>query len=677
MTATIVISLVCLVIAGALIVVYLLFGREEARFTMDIGGGAPRAAGGSDTSAETGFKKRLTGLNVFVGSILALLLGKLWSMQLVSADEYSELAESNRTRTITTLAARGRILDRNGEELVSNRPSHTVVAYSDVIDDTIEMRLLGNLIGMPAMAVKRKIQDETQGAQNSRVVAVDVSRRVVAFIQERPYLFENVSVEERSQRFYPNGSLAAHVLGYTGSVTTDQIEEQEEDASQSAITYEYGDTVGQSGVEYQYESILQGVRGEQDVYVDADGNVLSYSTSVDARSGSDIELTIDLAIQTAAEKGLAYGIEMAKRAGSDDCDAGSVVVMDVTNGEILAMASAPTYSPNIFIGGISNDDWESLSSDESSNPLINRAIAGLYPSASTIKPICTFAALENDIIDLSTTFDCQGWWTGFGEGSGQWCWEKEGHGVLGLEDAITFSCDVYFYEVGKAFYEADNNEGIQDMYKRWGLGSLTGIDLPSEAEGRVPTPEWKWEYFSSYSDLDRSWKGGDNTNLCIGQGDLLVTPLQMCCAYAGISTSGTVMRPHILKSVRPAEGEGSVMEHKTEVLNQIDLDSKFTDAVHEGLKGVIYDENESQAAHFTNMSETLAGKTGTAEMSEGSATGWFIVYVPYDNPKYAVASCIEHGGYGAQCALYAVRETLAGIYDEPDSSSVEVSNSDG
>ena len=213
-----------LAIVLAALVVLVLINRGEARFTFDIGGQAPRASGGADNSSEKGFKTRLTGLSIFSGSIIAILFAKLWSMQLVSVDEYTEQAELNRTRTISTVAPRGRILDRNGVELVTNRPSLVVVADPSVVDDEVEMQLLANLIGMPAMAVRRKIQDQTEGAQSRRTVAVDVSRRVVSYIDEHQYLFEGVSVEERAQRHYPMGTTCAHVLGYTGSPTVEQLE---------------------------------------------------------------------------------------------------------------------------------------------------------------------------------------------------------------------------------------------------------------------------------------------------------------------------------------------------------------------------------------------------------------------------------------------------------------------
>lgn len=670
------IILIILVILGAAVAVAIVLamrgGSTSLRF--DIGGQAPRAAGGNDTSAETTFKGRFAGLAACSGGVIALLLGKLASMQLFGASDYAQQAESNRTRTVTTLAPRGRILDRNGVELVTNRPSLTVVASSDVADDDIEVALLANLLGMPAVACRHKIQDSSEGAQSLRTVAVDVRRSTVAYLQEHTDLFAGVEVEQRTQRSYPQGEVCCHVLGYTGTVTSEQIAASEQDPD--GLQYESGDTTGQAGVEYQYESVLQGVRGEQTVYVDANGDVLDYSTSVPAESGSDVVLTIDVNIQKAAEEALASIIKEKQDKGNADCKSGAAVVLDVTNGEVIAMASYPLFRPELFVGGISQDDWDELSSDEAANPLLNRAVSGQYVAASTIKPLSSFAALDYGIADSSSSYDCGGWWTGFGEANGKWCWEHSGHGAIGLRDGIVYSCDVVFYEIAKGFYNAgDNSDGLQETFRRWGLGSTTGIDLPAESAGRVPDAEWKWNYFSNYSDADRSWQGGDYTNIAIGQGDILVTPLQMCCAYMGIAEQGTIWQPHVLKEVRSISGDEAILAFQPKVhLSPEESDANY-ELVKSGLEGVIYEESESMTAHFTNLSERVAGKTGSGEHGDTEATGWFCAYIPADNPKYAIASVVEAGGYGSTNSMYVVRDIIGALYDEPDDVTAEVTDS--
>lgn len=676
MSLTVILIIVCVAVAAALVAVFLVFGRSEANFKFDIGGGGPKASGGSDTSAETAMQGRLVWQSVVSGGVSAILLAKLWSMQLLSSDEYTQQAESNRTRTVSVPAPRGRILDRNGKEIVTNRSSLTVLAEADVANDDIELTLVGNLIGMPALAVRRKVEDASAGAQSLRPVAVDVSRRVVAFLGEHPTVFPGVSVAQRTQRSYPLGSLAAHVVGYTGTVTADQLSSADS-SDEGTVHYSSGDTVGQAGVELQYESVLQGVAGEQTVYVDADGNVLDYSTYVEPRGGSDVVLTLDVDVQRAAEESIARVVEYQRQrdyAATGAC----AVAIDCTNGEVVAMASYPTYNPSIFVGGISTSDWESLQSEGAHYPLMNRAIAGQYPSGSIIKALTTLAALSYGIATASSSWYCTGWWTGFGEAYGMKCWWTSGHGEMNLVTGITYSCDVVFYEIGKGFfYDKDNPNGMQETFKKFGLGSPTGIDLPSEAAGRVPDADWKWNYWSSASDDQRAWQGGDNCNLSIGQGDLLVTCMQMVDAYAGIANRGPIYKPHVLKSVKSATGSGSVIDYSPEVIINAEEDPANFDTVDQGLSGVIYRESPTQTAHWTNLDVAVCGKTGTAEQtSVGEPVGWFMAFVPADNPRYVVGANVDSVLSGASSAMYVVRDIIGAIYGQPDDEPLDSSNVD-
>lgn len=664
MDLSLLIVIVCAVIAVVFIALFLVFGRSEAAYTFDIGGGAPRASGGRDESAETTYSSRLVGFAAVIGGIFAALLARLWSMQLVSSDEYTKEAESNRTRTVTTAAPRGRILDRNGAEIVSNRSSLTVVADADVADDEVEMQLLANLIGMPRQAVYRKVIDSSEGAQSVRTVATDVSRRVVAYLGEHPAAFSGVSVQQRSQRSYPQGTLAAHVVGYTGTVTAEQLEASGSD--DSSVQYKSGDVVGQAGVEAMYESILQGIRGEQTVYVDSNGKILQSSTKIDPQSGSDVVLTIDSGIQKAAEDSLEKVLTELRQKGKNPAG-GSVVCLDCTNGEVLAMASAPTFSPSIFVGGIANSDWEGLTNEASNYPLLNRAISGQYPSGSTIKPFTSFAALDNGIATPQSGYVCNGWWTGLGEAYGMWCYNHDGHGGLNLQQGITFSCDVVFYEIGKGFSNSSNKDGMQQKFRQYCFGSATGIDLPSEAVGRVPDAAWKWDYFSSLPDADREWHPGDYCNIAIGQGDILVTCLQIAHAYSSIANRGPVFKPHVLKCVKSNIGNGSVIDYKVSQTDDISEEDDYRDLVERGLEGVIYEESESQAAHWTNLNVKVAGKTGTGEQtSVGRNICWMVAYAPADDPKYVVAANVDGGDWGSTTAMLVARDVLGQIYGQPD-----------
>lgn len=675
MSTSTILLIVFIILAAAVGIAFVLFFNSgEHGLTFKTDGTKPTASGSGDNSPEKMFKSRLIGLGVFSGSTIGVLLARLWSMQINNSEYYSEQAEVNRTRTITTIAPRGRILDRNGVELVTNRPSLTVTADQDVASETIELMLLSNLLGIPTIAAKRRIQDSSQSAQSSRTVLIDAPRTTIAYIQEHADVFPNVYIEQRTQRSYPYGETACHVLGYTGTVTTEQIEASA--TNNSGITYENGDTTGQAGVEYQYEQVLQGVRGEQTVYVDANGNIMNYSTSVPAESGSDVVLTIDLAIQQAAEQALADGIERAQK-NDANCKCGAAVVLDVTNGEVIAMASAPSFNPQLFVGGISQDDWDELSAEEAGYPMLNRAISGQFPAASTIKPLAAFAALDYGIATQQTGYVCNGWWTGFGEADGKWCWLHAGHGGIDLRNGVAYSCDSVFYDIAKGFYNSDTQDGLQETYRKWGLGSTTQIDLPSEAEGRVPDAEWKWNYFTNWTDDQRAWNGGDYTNIVIGQGDILVTTIQMACAYMGIANKGVIWKPHVLKGVLSRSDDNSLLEYQSQIHLEPGETSENLDFMHDALEGMIYEESESIASHFNNMTIRVAGKTGTGEVGgEDSPTAWMMAYAPADNPKYVVASTIELGGYGSTSSMYVVRDILGALYDQPDTVTTEVSQGD-
>ncbi|WP_311430808.1 penicillin-binding protein 2 [Fannyhessea vaginae] len=658
------------VLICALMAAFLLKVKSSRRFTLDIGGGTPRASGGSENSPSSHFKSRINATGIFAGTIIGALFMRLWNMQVISSSSYTEQAEKNRTRSISTHAARGRILDRNGAVLVGNRPSLVVLAEQSVLDDEAELQILAALIGIPKAVLRLKIEDSSQGLQRGRVIAVDVSRLVISFINAHPSLFGGVSIEARSQRSYPLGSLAGQVLGYTGIITSEQLKASQGNQDEGKITYEPGDVVGQSGIEASYENVLQGIKGEQVVFVDADGNIVNHSSSVEAQSGSDVVLTLDADIQKAAEDSLSSTIKRLQEHGKPDCFGGCAIAMDVTNGEIIAMASAPSFSPNMFVGGISSDDWDMLSSKSSHSPLLNRGIGGQYPSASTIKPLSALAALNEGIATPQSSYMCTGYWTGFGAAFGQYCWLHTGHGPMTLQTGITHSCDVVFYEVGKGFFYSSNKDGLQQMFKKWGLGSKSQIDLPGELQGRIPDEAWKREYFASYPDDAKAWQGGDNTNLAIGQGDLLVTPLQMLCVYAGIANRGSIPQPHLMKSIKSTSNSGSIIDYKCSTRISVDEKDEYMDLIQRGLYGVIYEESQAQASHFTNMKEKVAGKTGTAETSHETPTGWFIAYAPYDKPRYVVASVLENSGFGSDGAMYVVRDILGALYHEPDTSTM-------
>lgn len=671
MNAQLIVIIAGCILAAAIIGALLFLRGYSGKFTFDTATGTrPRASEGEGSTSGVKSNGRFKLLTAGVGAVFAAIVAKLWSMQMVSSDHYDELAEKNRMRVVTTPAPRGRILDRNGEPIVDNRSSLAIVAYRDLAENTVVVRHLANVLGMPYMAVLRNIQDNTEGAQSQHTIASDVRRSTIGYIMEHIDQFPGVSVAARTERSYPYGTLACHLVGYTGTVTQEQLDAQDEltdEERAGKIVYQSGDQVGQSGVEYYYENLLQGIRGEQTVRVDADGNVTGQAGAVPAKPGSDIKLTIDLKVQRACEEGLEKAFEVAENTGNSP-SGGSCVCIDCTNGEVLGMASAPTFDPSVFVGGVSSDAWSQLNDDEGGHPLLNRVIGGQYMSASTIKPFTSLAGMEYGVYTAAMSSTCTGWWTGLGEAWGKKCWLESGHGVRNLETGIRDSCDVVFYDLGKNFfYDEDNPEGLQEMYRRWGLGSKTGIDLPSEAAGRVPDSAWKEEYRKDWSADQRAWNAGDMTNIAIGQGDILVTPLQMAVAYCGLAMGGVEWTPHVLLSAvaRDGEGDAYAYEPKKRLTAKIETEGAM-DVVYRGVHSMIYEESPVTAAHFTNLPVEVAGKSGTGEKDGEDPYGWFIAYAPFDEPKYVVCAMVERGGYGSTCAMPAVRTVLGALYDAPD-----------
>lgn len=613
-----------------------------------------------DAVGQMRLKRRTAVLSALSGTAFGVLLLRLWGMQVIAGRDYSDQASSNSVSEVSLRATRGRILDRNGEVLVDNRACMALVADKSVADDSRLVRRLANLLGMPDVAVRRNIQNASEGAQSARTVMIDVPESAVSYVAEHPGQFPGVSIESRTVRSYPHGSLACHLLGYTGTISSEELEAFNADESRQ-MTYRSGDIVGKSGVEYQYEGILQGVRGTRRVYVDVSGNVLGVASQVDPEPGSDVRLTIDVNVQAAAEQALQLGMQAGEYLHYSPTGA-SCVCMNCKTGEVLAMASYPSFDPSSFIGGISTEAWAQLIDEAANTPLLNRAINGLYPSASTIKPFTACAALERGMMDTQTYVECTGYWTGMGEQYGMHCWNHSGHGWMNLYEGITNSCDTVFYEIAKAFYYSDQPEGIQEMFRRWGIGSTTGIDLPAESAGRVPDAEWKWNHYTWADDASRAWQGGDTANIAIGQGDILVTPLQMCYAYCGLVNGAVEMWPHVLLDVLSGQTAQPIISATQKASQQVSISSDILSFVDSALYGVV---NETYVGdYFAGLPVSVMGKSGTGEAGDDDANphAWFCAAAPADDPTYVVAAIVEHGGGGGYVASNVCRGVLGAVY---------------
>lgn len=589
---------------------------------------------------------------VFLG-VLALLLFRLWTMQVLAGPEYALQADKNRVRQITTVAPRGRILDRNGVELVTNRPTLAVLAPSTLHDDDETLARLSALLQVSVPEMKERLASRKEAALAPRVIAIDVPMTAVAYLAEHSAEFPGVEVQAYSVRQYPKGTLAAHVLGYTGEISEDQLGSPEFEG------YDPTDVVGKAGAERAFEGVLQGDRGKRVIEVDATGRPQRLIKEIDPEPGRDIRLTIDARVQRVTEKALAQALADARKDGYRKARAGAAVAMDVRTGEVLAMASLPTYDPSVFLGGVSDEQWRSLTSTESAYPLTNRTIMAQYPPASTFKAFVGLAGLEYGKTRQWATYRCEGTWTGMGEQWKKRCWKRSGHGNESFMGGIENSCDIVFYEIGHDFYK-EGEERLQEFVRQVGYGEPTGFDLPGEADGRVPDAAWKKAYNEDYPEFQR-WNPGDTVNIAIGQGDLLATPLQVTASYAGIAAKGEVPRPHVLKDVLGSDGE-VVLSVEPETAFKPTVSAANLRVMHQALVDVT--ERGTAKDAFSGFRPTVAGKTGTAEVAGKDDYAWFVGYAPAEKPRYAVTVVLEQGGHGGAIAAPAARQILAALLGE-------------
>ncbi|MDO8963045.1 MAG: penicillin-binding protein 2, partial [Coriobacteriia bacterium] len=556
----------------------------------------------------TTFRQLLKGRFAALGVIVLVVLGgltvRLWSMQVLSGDTFAAAADENRIRQVSLPAARGRILDAKGRPLVTNRPVMAITAEPKVSEDATLVARISAAIDVPVAEIEKRLSSYKQERLAPRVLRVDVSMQTVSYILEHAPDFPGVSVTESAVREYPSKGLAAHALGYTGEISESQLKLEKGAAASTDIGSRIGDIVGKTGVEAYYDKALQGEKGFRRLEVDNQGRVHRVIAEGAPRAGKDIQLTIDMDVQVVAEKALQDALDEAHRQNFRSARAGAAVVLDVRTGAVIAMASAPTYDPSLFLNGIKDEDWKSLTATSSEFPLTNRAVMSAYPPASTFKAVVAMAGLKDKLSTPSSYYNCPGHWEGMGKQWGKWCWLHSGHGGMSLTSGIVQSCDSVFYELGKKFYEA-KGEPLQEFTRSMGFGSRLGIDLPGEVPGRVPDAAWKHEYNKNYPEYQQ-WLPGDTVNMAIGQGDLLCTPLQLASAYAALGNDGKVMKPHLLKAVLGADGKPAV-EASAVVLSDPKLSPASLAAMRAALVGVT--EYGTARGVFAGFPITVAGKT--------------------------------------------------------------------
>src|SRR3954470_4121285 len=498
----------------------------------------------------------------------AVIFFRLWYLQVLSGDKYLAEANNNRLREIKVQAPRGKIVDRNGRVLVDNRTGLAVKISPDKLpkDRTDRRRLyrkLGRVLGESPKSVGRQVRRQLKALPfSSATVKQDVSLPVVSYLLEHQNDYPGVSAERVFLRQYPHHQIGAHLFGTVGEVTKEELK----DARYHGVAL--GDRVGQSGIESQYDRFLRGRNGASRVQVDALGNLKGELSVREPQQGSQLRLAVDLGVQEAGQQALAGGTGR-----------GAFVVMNVHNGEVVAMGSQPSFDPNIFSKIIREKDYKRLQDPNNGAPLSNRAIQGLYPTGSTMKLITATAALEGGLISPDTVeFD------GGSLKVGGVTFKNAGgaaHGALALRQALTVSSDVFFYRLGLEMNGARNGLLLQSWARRLGLGRDTGIDLPNELAGLVPSPRWRDRLFKRHL-TDRPWTPGDNINLAVGQGDLRANPLQMAVAYAAIANGGKVLRPRLGLRIEDATGR-ALQQLDAPTARRVNIKPEYRNAILEGL----------------------------------------------------------------------------------------------
>ena len=622
------------------------------------------------TRAGDNARLRMGVLGMVVLSLFAAMYARLWYLQVVAAPESERAVIINQVRFVPEEAPRGRILDRQGRILVDNRVSQAVtvnrVKFKNDVDTVTR---LAALLGIPPAVLVNRMNDQRFSPYKPVPVAEDVPESVIVYLAEHRDEFPGVEAQQLTERAYPHGSLAAHVLGYVGEINDKELEGRKG----SEKTYRLGDDIGKSGVERSFEDFLRGMPGVTKLEVDSRGKVLQTLDAQAPVQGEDMQLTIDLDVQRLTEESLVQGIEAARRAKERESDktfaapAGAVVVMDPRDGAVLGMASFPTFAPGDFVNGIKPEVFAALNEPGSHFPLSNRAVSGQYAPGSTFKLVTALAGLKDGLIQPVTTVDDRGSLrvgnrTFRNAGSRAW-------GRVNLARALTVSSDVYFYQLGSNFWSRRSQvgDGIQDTARELGMGAPTGIALESEARGRVPDPESRKRLHDRNPQAfpEGKWFAGDNVNLAIGQGEMVVTPLQLANAYAAFANGGTLFTPRI--GARALKQDGAVVEDiAPQVVRKLDL-TAGRGAVMAGLRGAVTDPDGTAHGAFFAFPSNLpvAGKTGTAQVFGKQDTALFVGLAPVDNPQFVVAVVMEEAGFGGSAAAPVARRILEGLAGKP------------
>jgi penicillin-binding protein 2 len=625
-------------------------------------------------------------LGVVAIVVFCALFFRLWALQVISGERYLENANNNQIRSFGVIAPRGSIVDRDGDVLVSNMPGTLVQIWPAALENVpiVErdqmLRRISRLLGLKAKGVRAKVEERLQSDPLTPVtIDTGVGELRTAYLMEHQGEFPGVQITETYLRNYEQGNLAAQILGHVGEISSDQLKDKADQG------YAAGDRIGQTGIEAVYDNYLRGVRGQGRVFVDALGRITSEREfSQLPEAGDNIRLTLDVDLQRAAEDALNFGIGLAHEQGEWAADGGAIVAMDVDTGEILALASNPTFDPRVYVGRVDEKDLANLAKRSANYPQLNRAIAGGYPPGSTFKPFVALAALETGVLSPSEMIQCTG--KEVIDGQTFMNWDPYKNEPMTVSTALANSCDTFFYNVALRFYERKDSP-LQRWSRTMGFGSGTGIDLGPESKGLVPTPAWRRKTFKT--EIDRIWTSGDSVQLAIGQGDLLVSPLQMTRGYAMIANGGKLVEPHLVKSVEEPRNEGEppvvLRPYTPKPPRDLDMDPYALSVVQGALYDATHASYGTSQSVFGSFPVGIAGKTGTAEKYvelpgyQGVRDqSWWCGYGPYEAPEIAVCALIENGGHGGTAAAPTALKVFEKYFNvKPDGTySVVVQQSD-
>lgn len=629
--------------------------------------------GRAPSSVRLGRRLAFVGVGVLV--MLSILLLRLWYLQVLDGDNYLARANGNQIRDVAIAAPRGRIVDRAGRVIVDSRPANAIVVMPGRLppSGSPERNEIGSrlsrALGLPTAPVACRLASGTLkttrlGCRIEReaaalpyaniVVRKDASEAEAAWVLEHRRELQGADVTRIWLRTYPHGPVAAQVVGTVGQITAEQL------GKPRFAGIAQGTVIGQGGLEYQYDRYLRGRDGAERIQVDATGRARRTLRSRAPVPGRTLRLASDLGLLKAGQDALATAVSLGS--GSNGA---AYVALDPRDGRVVAMGSAPSFDPGIFAKPVSEERYSGLFGESAGYPQLDRAIQSAYPTASTFKVVTALAALESGEIGPATVVDDPG-----SIKIGNVIFRNAGgvaNGPVDLRSALKVSSDVYFYRLGARLNSTDRQGGpIQAWAKRLGFGRPTGIDLPGEAAGTVPTPGWRAERAEQerrcakrrggpcgLSD-GRPWSVGDNVNLSIGQGDLLATPLQLAVAYAALANGGRVVRPRVAEDVRNDEGQ-VLQAIRERPARSIAIDPADRADILDGLRAAATEDGGTSADVFADFRRPIEGKTGTAERPGQADQAWYVAILPDAKRPLVIAVTVEQGGFGAQSAAPAAR----------------------